>query len=204
MTTYGYAPKPPKTLTDQEQRALLKTTAEHRRGRRDHVLFSLALGTGLREHELIALNLGDVFDDSGRPRRRFPLRVFKRSASEPATQEVVLSDNVRDKLHKFRNWKKRRGESVEPDAPLFVSRLGRRLSLRQVRHAFSVWQERAGFERHLSFHSLRHSACSNIYRRTKDIRLTQRFARHKSILTTSVYAHPSDEELFRAVMELPC
>jgi hypothetical protein len=38
----------------------------------------------------------------------------------------------------------------------------------------------------------------------KDIRLTQRSARHKSILTTAVYSHPTDEDLVRAVDGLPC
>ena len=37
-----------------------------------------------------------------------------------------------------------------------------------------------------------------------DAVLTQRFARHKSITTTSIYTHPSDDELVRAVQELPC
>jgi len=168
------------------------------------VIISVALGTGLREHELLALDLSDVFDDEGHARRRVTLRVFKRSADDPAVQEVVLPDLVRAKLEKLRAWKKREGESLAPDAPLFVSRLGKRLSSRQLRENFAVWQERAGFERHLSFHSLRHTACSTLYRRTKDIRITQRFARHKSILTTSIYAHPSDEDLVRAVRELPC
>ena len=205
MTAYGDAiAKPPRTLTELEQKLILKTTGEHRDGFRDHVIISLALGTGLREHELLAREMGDVYADDGRARRRVTLRVFKRSADEPAIQEVVLPDLVRAKLNKLRGWKKRKGESLALDAPFFVSRLGRRLSARQLRHAFALWQERAGFERRLSFHSLRHSACSAIYRRTKDIRLTQRFARHKSILTTSIYAHPSDEDLVRAVRELPC
>jgi len=205
MTAYADAiAKPPRTLTDFEQKLLLKVTGEHRDGFRDHVIISFALGTGLREHELLALDVGDVFDDEGRARRRVTLRVFKRSVDEPATQEVVLPDLVRAKLEKLRAWKKRQGESLAAEAPLFVSRLGRRLSSRQLRENFSTWQERAGFERHLSFHSLRHSACSALYRRTKDIRLTQRFARHKSIVTTSISAHPSDEDLVRAVRELPC
>lgn len=205
MSTYADAvARPPRTLTELEQKLLLKATGEHRDGFRDHVLISLALGTGLREHELLALDLGDVFDGEGRAKRRVVLRVFKRSAGEPAIQEIVLPDLVRAKLEKLRAWKKRGGESLAPDAPLFVSRLGRRLSSRQVRHAFHLWQQRAGFERRLGFHALRHTACSTLYRRTKDIRLTQRFARHKSILTTSIYAHPSDEDLVRAVRELPC
>jgi integrase/recombinase XerC len=38
------------------------------------VLISLALGTGLREHEVLALDYGDVFDEDGRARRRVTLR----------------------------------------------------------------------------------------------------------------------------------
>jgi len=205
MPTYaGSVVTSPRTLTDLEQKRLLKVTGEHRDGFRDHVLISLALGTGLREHELLALELGDVFDDSGETKRRVTLRVFKRSAKEPATQEIVLPDLVRAKLQKFRAWKKREGESLAADAPLFLSRLGKRLSSRQLRENFALWQKRAGFERHLPFHSTRHTACTSLYRRTKDIRLTQRFARHKSILTTSRYAHPSDEDLVQAVKDLPC
>jgi site-specific recombinase XerC len=87
---------------------------------------------------------------------------------------------------------------------VFVSRSGLRLSSRQLRSLFHVWQERAGFERSLPFHSLRHSALTNLYRRTRDIRLTQRVARHKSITSTIRYAGPSDEDVLRAVRDLPC
>jgi integrase/recombinase XerC len=195
---------PPRTLTEPEQRLLLKVTGQRRDGFRDHVIFSVALGTGLREHEILALELGDVFDDAGKARRRVQLRVFKRSNDDSEMQEVILPDGVRAKLDRFYRWRKGAGQSMAAEAPLFVSRVGKRLSTRQVRHAFHVWQERAGFERRFSFHALRHTACSNLYRRTRDIRLTQRFARHKSILTTSIYAHPSDDDLLRSVRDLPC
>jgi len=205
MTAYADAvARPPKTLTELEQRLLLKASGEHRAGFRDHVIFSLALGTGLREHEILALDVADVFDPDGKARRRIQLRVFKRSSDEADHQEVVLPDGVRAKLDKLYRWKKRGGQDLAPDAPVFVSRKGNRLSARQLRHAFKVWQGRAGFERSFNFHALRHTACSNLYRRTRDIRLTQRFARHKSILTTSIYAHPSDEDLVRSVRDLPC
>jgi site-specific recombinase XerC len=96
------------------------------------------------------------------------------------------------------------GETITPTTPVFVSRLGRRLSARQLRHLFAAWQERAGFERHVGFHTLRHHACSAVYRQSKDLRLTQKFARHKSVVTTSIYTHPTDDELLRAVQGLVC
>jgi len=202
--SYAESTRTPRTLTDAEQARLLKVTGEHARGFRDHVLLSFALGTALREAELLALNVGDVFGVGGKARRRVQLRVFKRSNDDESMQEVVLPDPLRAKLEKLWRWKKQRGEGLEPDAPLFVSRRGLRLSSRQLRNLFHVWQERAGFERVLSFHSTRHSSLTNIYRRTRDIRLTQRVARHKSITSTIRYAGPSDEDVLRAVRDLPC
>jgi integrase len=76
MANYADSTRTPRTLTEREQKLLLKVTGEHRAGYRDHVLYAMALGTGLREHELIALSVGDMFRD-GRPKRRLLLSVFK-------------------------------------------------------------------------------------------------------------------------------
>ncbi len=195
---------PPRTLTEREVALLLRTSGQHVAGFRDHVIFSLALSTGLREHELLALNVGDIFDELGHAKRRVQLRVFKRAAKEPSIQEVVLSETVRLKLERLLKLKRADKHDVGSEAPIFLSRFRLRLSARQLRHAFAVWQQRAGFEHLFNFHALRHTACTTLYRQTRDIRLTQRFARHRSILSTAIYTHPSDEELQRAVGGLAC
>ncbi len=196
--------RPPRTLTEREVALLLRTSGQHVAGFRDHVIFGLALSTGLREHELLALDVGDVFDAEGRAHRRVQLRVFKRAAKEPGHQEVLLSETLRLKLEKLLKLKRQAGHDVATTAPIFVSRLGKRLSARMLRHAFGVWQTRAGFDHLFNFHALRHTACTSLYRNTRDIRLTQRFARHRSILSTAIYTHPSDEELQQAVGGLVC
>ena len=61
----------PPTLTTAEQAAILAATAVHRR---DHVIYSLALGTGLRLAEIVGLNVGDVFAVDGSPRSRVRVR----------------------------------------------------------------------------------------------------------------------------------
>lgn len=198
------AARPPRAPTEREQALLLRATAARVADLRDHLLFAIALGTGLREHEIVALDVGDVREPGGAVRRRVALRVFKGCRRDPAPQEIMLSEALRAKLVKFLRWKRARGQSLASDAPLFVSRKGGRLSTRQVRHLVGVWQARAGIERPFSAHSLRHGACTNMYRRTRDIRLTQRFARHASIVTTSHYTHTSDEALAQAVDDLPC
>jgi integrase len=204
MSSYSTVPRPPRTLTEVEQAAVLRAAGEHRDGFRDHVLLALALGTALREHEIAALDVGDVLHQDGRIRRRIALRVFKRSSTDPAPQEVFLPDALWYKLGKLVAWKRGRSESLAPDAPLFVSRRGQRIATRTLRHLFRVWQERAGLDRRFSFHALRHSALTNLYRRTRDIRVVQRLARHRDINTSTIYAGPSDDDVLRAVRELPC
>jgi len=61
-----------------------------------------------------------------------------------------------------------------------------------------------GFDRLYPFHALRHTAVTEVYRRSRDLFLAQRFARHVSPLTTTVYTHPSDQELWASVRRLDC
>jgi site-specific recombinase XerC len=70
--------------------------------------------------------------------------------------EVFLPARLIPKLRRFLAWKRDHGESLEPDAPLFVSAQGRRLSPRAAQWRFAWWQERAEFDRHYGFHQLRH------------------------------------------------
>lgn len=84
---------------------------------------AMALGTGLREHELVALDMGDVFDAHGKARRRIALRVFKGADRDSdVAQDLLVPEGLRVELTKLWTWKVREGESIEADAPIFVSR----------------------------------------------------------------------------------
>ena len=63
---------------------------------------------------------------------------------------------------------------------------------------------KAAFDRLYPFHALRHTAVTNVCRASRDLFLAQRFARHVSRLTTTVYRHPSDQELFAQIRGLRC
>jgi site-specific recombinase XerD len=210
--------RPPRTLTEDEQTRLLKVSGEHRDGFRDHVIFSIALATALREHEIAALDVGDVSDDpfEGTVKRTIELRVFKRSrrgkkSAPPDDQYVRLSDAAFYKLSKYLKMMFRdRGFRPASNHPLFWARpprhgwksKPRRLSTRRLRELFAEWQRRAGFEKIHNFHVLRHTAISNVYRKTKNIRVAQRVGRHADIATTTRYEHASDEDVARAVKDL--
>ena len=190
----------PITLTADEQRRLLAVTSQNEAHFRDHMIVATALATGLRLHELLALNIGDVAREDRKPRSRVRLRVAKGGR----TGDIFLPRRLQTKLRRFLVWKARGGESLEPSAPLFISNLGRRLSKRRAQQVFANWQERAGLDQRHTFHQLRHSAVNGVYRETKDILLTQRFARHSSLLVTSVYLHPTDDDLVRSIQKIRC
>lgn len=189
--------RPPRTLSDLELKKLLGVTGEHRDGFRDHVIISLAVGCALRESEIVGLDVGDVTNNGRTPKRMIQLRVFKRAGADTdvEAQRVAVPDATYYKLEKYLKGRPRIG-------PLFPSRQGARLSVRRVRSMFRGWQELAGFDRPFHFHALRHTACTNLYRKTKDLLLVQRFARHANVATTTIYTHASDEEIARAVKDL--
>jgi len=196
-------------LTQAETTALLQATVRAESDLRDHLLLSIALGTGLRVNELVSLNVGDVMNGKG-AKGIWNLRAETTKGGYGG--EVALPDRLRRKVSRFIRWKADRGESLDPDAPLFISRGGGRsgkagggrLSVRATQHLFKVWQQRCGFDRRVRFHDLRHSFCSALWRATGDLRLVQQAARHASPSTTSIYTHASVEDVLRAVQDLPC
>jgi integrase len=189
----------PKTLTRAEQELLLRVTVDHPR---DHLVVSLALGTGLRLGELVGLDVGDVYFPDGQPRLR--IRVRPEIAKRGRTGDVFLPDALVPKVRRFWRWKRERGERLEPSTPLLCGLSHRRISTRRIQVVTRRWQARAGFDRLYPFHALRHTAVTNVYRASRDLFLAQRFARHASPLTTVIYTHPSDDELRRQVRDLPC
>ena len=189
----------PPTLTESEQKAILRSTAGNTR---DHVIYSLALGTGLRLAEIVGLNVEDVFAPDGTPRSR--VRIRPEIAKGGRGGDIFLPDALVPKLRKFWAYKRRRGEGLDAGDALFCNQSRVRISKRRVQFAWRTWQKKTGFDRLYSFHSIRHTSISSVYRLSHDLFLAQRFARHVNPLTTTVYTHPSDEELFARVRGLAC
>ncbi len=124
----------PQTLTRGEQRAILRATA---RNRRDHLIYSLALGTGLRLAEIVGLNVGDVYTPDGKPKNRVRLR--REIAKGGRSSDVFMPDSLVVKLRKFWRHKATRREGLRPEDPLFCSQCGRRNSPRRAQSAFRTW-----------------------------------------------------------------
>ena len=186
----------PKTLTDDEVRRVLAASGRGDDDLRDHVLLLLAVSTGLRVSELVALDVGDLKNGKG---VKTVVTLRPETTKGHREGEVVLPEKVRRKVVSFLAWKAQRGEALDDQAPLFASRgggrsgarSGSRLSVRSAEHIFSSWQTRAGLDRRLNFHALRHTFATRLLRETRNLRLVQVACRHSSPTTTAIYTHPS-------------
>jgi len=185
----------PQTLTETEQQLILRATAGHAR---DHLIFSLALGTGLRLAEVVGWSAGDVSARTARPGSASV------SGRRSRRADMFLPDLLVAKAKRFWRWKRERGEDLTPSGPLFCAQSRKRISKKRVQFAWLTWQKKAGFDRLHPVRAIRDTAVSNVYRASRDLLLAQRFARHVSPLTTTIYTHPGDNELRALLRVLHC
>ena len=125
---------PPRVPSKQEVESVLKLTNNEDEAR-DHLLIAVAAGTGLRVFELVALNWGQLVTESGKVRKRVVLNPSYTKGGWSG--EVILSTGLQWKAERYRGWCSRKELPVEGDAPVFVSRNHRRLSVRQSQ---KVWK----------------------------------------------------------------
>jgi integrase len=116
---------------------------------------------------------------------------------------VYLPAELQTVLDRFIRMKKRWGEDVPDDAPLFVSKKGNRLSLRAFNDLMDKWCECAGIGRYTP-HALRHTKARRIMDdvrhlneddREKALLFVNKQLRHKSMSATLIYAQPTKEQM---------
>lgn len=177
----------PAVLSPDQANRLLDGTPEGSLGLRDQALFELAYSSGLRVSELVGLDVGPTLDLAGGE-----LRVLgKRSKARvvPVGRQAVGA---------LRAWLAVRGELAHEDEPaLFVSRFGRRLSVRALQYRLAALAAARGLSQPVHPHMLRHSSASHLLQSSSDLRAVQEFLGHASIATTQVYTHLDFQHMAR-------
>ena len=169
----------------ERQRALVEG---HRQPVRDAAIVEVLLGSGVRVSEACALRVGDLFLGDGRG------DVLVRRGKRGKGRLVAISPQLATYVADFLNWKANTGESIEQDAPLFVSERGGQLSRSAVHRCWKAILKSAGLPTRWGVHATRHSFATELYRCTLDLRLVQRLLGHASVATTQVYAAIIDDD----------
>ena len=178
--------KLPQILTGKEVELLLAQPAcvDHK-GYRDKAMLEVMYATGMRVTELISLNVEDVNLElalvkchSGKKSRVIPLY--------PAAQKAlaVYLKDVRSAMVLDAN-----------EQALFVNIGGTRMSRQGFWKILKYYQGKAGIEKEITPHTLRHSFAVHLLENGADLGSLQELMGHSDISSTQMYTHMVNQKL---------
>ena len=173
-----------KCFTPQEEERFLDILKNRKDAERAYMLYHLMLITGLRISEALSLNV----EHAGRAKVELKVKGWtKEGENKDRYKAVYFPKALQKHLKDYIRVKAKKGESLAPEAPLFVSRNSTRISPRQVQRDFKKWVKESGIEANLSPHSLRHTVGTRLLKEFKNAKLVQRYLGHSDVATTLRY-----------------
>jgi len=156
---------------------------------RDRAMLELAYGAGLRVSEWISIGLRDVMFDDGL------VRVFGKGSKE---RLVPIGRHAIATLATYMRELRPRLEQGRGKGVLFLNARGEPPTRMGAWKILRKYVERAGIEKHVSPHTLRHSFATHLLEGGADLRAVQEMLGHADIATTQIYTHV-DREYLRSV-----
>jgi len=180
------ARKIPEVLTATEQEALLKQpNPRYLTGQRNRTMLRLMLDTGLRLAEVTSLRWKDIDLLSG--------KVMVRQGKGSKDRTLWTGE---ENIAALAAWRERQARECDGKPEIvFSTAEGKRLDPSYVRKMVKRYARKAGIEKRISPHTLRHTFATDLYRETTNLRITQKALGHANIATTQIYTHIVDEEL---------
>ena len=153
---------------------------------RDRAVLELLYATGMRVSELTGLSLGDLDAEHG------STLVFGKGGRE---RLVPIGTVALEVLARYLNSVRPRLDQGVGKGALFLNRRGTRLGRMSVWTIVSRAAARAGIERRVSPHTLRHSCATHLLEGGADLAAVQELLGHADISTTQIYTHLDREYL---------
>lgn len=169
--------KLPKYLKEDEVRKLLN--APEREKTRDRLILRILYRCGLRVSELTSLKIEDIdFDDK---------MITVRGGKGDKDRVVPIDDETLDLIQLY---KKDADKGV-----LILSQRGEALSTRQVERIVKKYAKKAGIEKNVYPHMLRHSFAVHSLKAGMNLRSVQKMLGHSSLTTTQIYLDLTGEDV---------
>lgn len=163
----------PKFLTREEIKILLEKTDRLR----DKCLIRLLYSTGLRVSELVNLNKNDIKTES--------IHVI---SGKGAKDRIVFVDpGTQEMINRYIS------ERNDDNEALFLSTHGDRISARTIQWLIKNYSKKAGIEKKVTPHVLRHSFATHMLEGDADIVVIKELLGHSNLATTQIYTHITDE-----------
>ena len=139
---------------------------------RDKLIVRTIYSTGVRVSELCNIDIGDI---------DFEEHTIRIRGKGDKIRIVFVDEETLTDILKFI------GNRIA--GPLFIGQQGKNISSRAIQHIFKHYAPVG-----ITPHKIRHSYASELYRRSKNLRVVQENLCHTSIKTTEIYLHTDIEE----------
>lgn len=165
--------KLPEVLSKEEVRKLIDSCDTQK----SKLMISLLYSGGLRVSELVNMKVGDVnFNEN---------TGWVRKGKGSKDRVFTLSQNLVQEMKEYLDGREYK----------YLFSKEKPLTTRNVQKIIKGLRERAGIDKKITPHTLRHSFATHLLEQGTDIRVIQALLGHASLNTTQVYTHVSTEQL---------
>ncbi len=177
----------PRSLTEEEVEALLAApTVSDPLGHRDRTMLEVLYATGLRVSELVNLKLSQVNLNQG------VLRIVGKGDRE---RLIPLGEEAVQWVQQFLQGPRVEILLERQTDYLFPTRRGDRMTRQAFWHIIKRYAKKAGIDKELSPHTLRHAFATHLLNHGADLRVVQMLLGHSDLSTTQIYTHVARERL---------
>jgi len=180
--------KLPKVLTIAEVESLLaapevKTLA----GSRDKAMLEVLYASGIRVSELISIRITDLNLSSG----------FLRCMGKGSKERIIPIGEMAQTTaaHYIRMRKSSMENRPDIEEVLFLNHHGAQMSRQGFWKILKKYAQRAGIQKDITPHTVRHSFATHLLERGADLRAVQEMLGHADISTTQIYTHVTRSRL---------
>jgi integrase/recombinase XerD len=156
---------------------------------RDKAMFELLYSCGLRISEACSLRLEDIDLSS------MLIRVMGKGERE---RLVPYGEVAQELLERYLNDSRSQIVYGSNLKYLFISKKGGALSRKSAWRLLKKYMERAGIEKNITPHTLRHSFATHLLQNNADLRSVQELLGHIDISTTQIYTHLAAKDIAEA------
>lgn len=178
--------KYPEILTSKEVELFLEQPqCVDAKGFRDHAMLELLYATGIRVSELISLDLSDLNLAAG----------FIRCESKGRERMIPMYHTAIKALQDYVKNIRPQIVASNTEQALFLNMNGERMSRQGFWKIIKYYQEKAGIEKDITPHTLRHSFAVHLLENGADLRSIQEMLGHADISSTQIYTHVIKNQL---------
>jgi integrase/recombinase XerD len=177
----------PQSLTEDEVEALLAApNVTEPLGHRDRAMLEVLYATGVRVSELINLKLTQLNLNQG------VIRIIGKGDRE---RLIPLGDEAQDWLREFIAGPRVEILLERQTDYLFPTRRGDRMTRQAFWHIIKRYAKKAGVDKKLSPHTVRHAFATHLLNNGADLRVVQLLLGHSDVSTTQIYTHVARERM---------